>query len=361
MKHFCHKCSLQSISLFLLILLLILSILPVLPASASAPGPEEPEEELLYYTALGDSIPNGYSADGDLQLENYPILLADDLQVINQTPVQLMQFTKNGLTTAKLNASFLTQPEVHEALAKSDVITLTIGANDLMNEFKKVSREILGNETIFHTADEALQALQQGISDNPLLLVDVVGAITGWDYDSFEEQWLLTVKSIHDLRKSESQMAVTTIYNPVEKAELPGTLNAVVKSLITKMNEIIYDHAEEYHYQVVDLLDSGIAEHTQSDGLHPDQKGQELIRSLIESALDMQIIQTAEVTEQAESEAAALAKERIAAEQKAAEQKLKQARQKRLLRTCLFAGGGLLACLSATAAVRRKKKQKRSA
>ena len=246
--------------------------------------------------------------------------------------------------------------EVQEALAKSDVITLTIGANDLMNEFKKVSREILGNESVFHTADEALQALQQGISDNPLLLVDVVGAITGWDYDSFEEQWLLTMKSIHSLRKSDSQMAVTTIYNPVEKAELPGTLNAVVKSLISKMNEIIYDHAEEYHYQVVDLLDSGIAEHTQSDGLHPNQKGQELIRSLIESTLDIQIIQDAEVSAQAESEAAALAKERIASEQKAAEQKLQQAKQKRLLQICLLISGGLLLCLSAAVVVHKKKR-----
>ncbi len=356
MNHFCRKCPLQSISLFLLTLLLILSVLPVLPASASAPETKEQEDKLLYYTALGDSIPNGYSADDAMQLENYPVLLAEDLQIINQVPVQLMQFTKNGLTTAKLNASFLSQTEVQEALAKSDVITLTIGANDLMNEFKKVSREILGNESVFHTADEALQALQQGISDNPLLLVDVVGAITGWDYDSFEEQWLLTMKSIHSLRKSDSQMAVTTIYNPVEKAELPGTLNAVVKSLISKMNEIIYDHAEEYHYQVVDLLDSGIAEHAQSDGLHPDQKGQELIRSLIESTLDIQIIQDAEVSAQAESEAAALAKERIASEQKAAEQKLQQAKQKRLLRICLLISGGLLLCLSAAVVVHKKKR-----
>ncbi len=356
MKHLCRKCSLKSISLFLLTLLLILFILPDLLVSGSAPEQEEQEDEILYYTALGDSIPNGYSADGAMQIENYPVLLTEDLQIINQVPVQLMQFTKNGLTTAKLNSSFLTQSEVQEALAASDVITLTIGANDLMNEFKKVSREILGNESVFHTADEALQALQKGISDNPLLLVDVIGAITGWDYDSFEEQWLLTVKSIHDLRKSDSQMAVTTIYNPVEKAELPGTLNAVVKSLIAKMNEIIYDHADEYHYQVVDLLDSGIAEHTQSDGLHPDQKGQELIRSLIESTLDMQIIQASEVSEQAESETADLAKERIASEQKAAEQKLRQAKQKRILQICLMISAGLLLCLSAAAIVHVKKR-----
>lgn len=353
MKHISYRRSLQSISLFLLSLLLILSTLPILPASATETGQEA---KTIYYTALGDSIPNGYSVDSTLQLKNYPSLLAEDLQTINQVPVQLMQLTKNGLTTAKLNASFLAQPETQEALRQSDVITLTIGANDLMNEFKKVSREILGNESVFHTADEALEALQQGISDNPLLLVDIVGAITGWDYASFEEQWLLAVKSIHTLRKSESQMVVTTIYNPVETADLPGTLNAVVKSLITKMNEIIYDHAEEYDYQVVDLLGYDIAEHTQSDGLHPNQQGQKLICSLIENTLNMQMIQAAEISEQEQSEAASLAKARIAAEQKAAEQKLQQAKKKRILRICLFISGGLLLCLFGTAILHRKKR-----
>lgn len=356
MKQLSYRFFLQSILSFLLTLLLLLFILPVLPISAEE---EKLEEPAICYAALGDSIPNGYSADSALQLENYPALLAEDLGVINQVPVQFLQYTKNGLTTTKLNTTFLAQPEVQESLGKSDVITLTIGANDLMNEFKKVSREILGNETAFHTADEAMKALQQGIADNPLLLVDVVGAITGWDYDSFEEQWLLAVSSIHTLRKTGSQMVVTTIYNPVEKAELPGTLNAVIKSLITKMNEIIYDHAEEYDYRVVDLLNSDIAEHTQSDGLHPDQQGQELIRNLVESALDMQIMQAAEISEQEQSEAAALAKERIAAEQKAAEKKLQQAKQKRILRISLLMSAGLMLCLSIAVIIRKKNARKR--
>ena len=155
----------------------------------------------------------------------------------------MAQHTKNGLTTTKLNETFLTQPEVQESLSDADIITLTIGANDLMNEFKKVSREILGSKTRYHTADEALLALQEGISANPLLLVDVITAITGWDYDSFEKQWILAVETIHNYRKPNSQMVVTTIYNPVENADLPDTLNSVVKNLITKMNEIIYEHA----------------------------------------------------------------------------------------------------------------------
>ena len=127
MKQFSYRRSLQSILSFLLTLLLLLSILPVLPISAEE---EKQEEPAICYAALGDSIPNGYSADSALQLENYPALLAEDLGVINQVPVQFLQYTKNGLTTTKLNTTFLAQPEVQESLGKSDVITLTIGAND---------------------------------------------------------------------------------------------------------------------------------------------------------------------------------------------------------------------------------------
>lgn len=315
------------------------------------------EEDLLYYTALGDSIPNGYCASGTSELTSYPVLLASDLEAISKRELELSQFTKNGLTTSGLNTQFLSQPEVQACLAKADVITLTIGANDLMNEFKKVSREILDNETPFHTADEALTALEEGISGNPFLLVDVIGAVTGWDYDSFKDQWTAAVISINDLRKSGSQMAVTTIYNPVENAELPGTLNAVVTNLISKMNEIIYEYAEEYDYQVVDLLNSDIGSHTQPDGLHPDQRGQELIRNLIEASLDMQVFEDMGTAKEAElSEEAELARQRIEEEKRAAELREQKARQTRMLTACLIISGIFLFLLCLSALISRRSK-----
>lgn len=349
---------LQFTSLFLIII--ISFTLYLFPAqTALAEDMSRQEGQLLYYTAIGDSIPNGYCADDTPELIAYPSLIAEDLQVINQTHTELTQFTKNGLTTAKLNETFLAQPELQESLSKADVITLTIGANDLMNEFKKVSREILGSQTLFRTANEALQALQEGISGNPLLLVDVVSAVAGWDYDSFEEQWILAAETICRFRKPDSQMTVTTIYNPVENADLPDTLNAVVKNLIAKMNEIIYVHAEEYDYQVIDLLNSDIAQHTQSDGLHPDQKGQELIRNLIEAALDMQIIQLEDSSEEIQSEEARLAEERIAAEKKAAELRAQKAKQARIIRSCLFTGGSLLIIFFIAAIISQIKRKKK--
>lgn len=284
----------------------------------------------IFYTALGDSISNGYYGAQEPEVTSYPVLLAGDLHKISGRQILMSRFTKNGLTTKKLNTTVLEESEVQELLGHADVITLTIGSNDLMNEFKKVSREILDNETRFSTADEALIALQEGIAENPLLLMSVASAIGGWDYGSFEEQWVLAMENICLYRKEDSQMAVTTIYNPMESRELPGTLNVVVESVISGMNEIMWKYAEDYGYCVVDLFDSGIEELTQSDGLHPDQEGQDMIRMLMENELDLGRFQKKESDEevlrmQRELEEAA---KKMARE---AEQNRQQVRRKRLL------------------------------
>lgn len=248
---------------------------------------QEEQEEIIddgiwEYVALGDSISNGYSADTESEIISYPQLIANDVKKIAGEEVELARDTKNGLTTTKLNSVILQREDVQESLKKADFVTVTIGANDLMNQFKKVSREILNNNTRFLTANQAVEALQDGIKANPLLLVKVVSAISNWDYTSFEDQWKLAMENIDSMRPEGSEMVVTTIYNPTESMELPGTLNAIVEGLISKMNDIIISYADDYDYRVVELMDSGIGEKVQSDGLHPSQEGQQLICDLME-------------------------------------------------------------------------------
>lgn len=212
---------------------------------------EMQDDGILEYVALGDSISNGYSADPESEIISYPQLIAHDLEEMAGEDVELSKDTKNGLTTTKLNSVILKRKQVQESLQKADFVTVTIGANDLMNQFKKVSKEILNNNTRFSTANQALAALQDGIKANPLLLVKVVSAISNWDYTSFEDDWKLTMENIDSMRPANSEMIVTTIYNPVESMELPGTLNSIVEGLISKMNDIIVSYADDYDYKVV--------------------------------------------------------------------------------------------------------------
>lgn len=301
----------------------------------------DPEEEMIHYVALGDSIANGYYGENEPEVLSYPALITGDLEEISGRDIDWNSFAKDGLTTKKLNSVILQDPMVQEQIGQADLITVTIGSNDLLNEFKKVSREILNNETHFSTADEAVSALLKGIEENPLLLVNVASAIGEWDYSSFEEQWLLAMDTICFYRSSESQMAVTTIYNPMENRELPGTLNVVIESVISKMNEVMQNHAEEYDYQVVDLLGSGIEENTQSDGLHPNQEGQNMIRELMEYELDLDVFYNEEADEEVQKEMEeAQRKLEEAAERKAreAEQKRQDMRRRRIFLAAGIAG-----------------------
>ncbi len=201
-------------------------------------------------------------------------------------PVECEKFAKNGRDSSQLNAEILSTEEAIAALERADIITLTIGANDLMQEFKKAAQEVLGTERRFLSVYDAFDALQEGVEGNPLLLMKILDVLNNWDYEVFEEQWLLAMETIAEHRKDTAQFVVTNLYNPVSRFELPESMNGIVEDIILNMNQIMYDHAKEYDYRIVDLFDSKICEHTQEDGLHPDQEGQKLIAKLAAEKID---------------------------------------------------------------------------
>ena len=260
--------------------ILVMSCLPVLQAE------EMKKEEKIYCAAFGDSIAKGYAGKKQEDLQSYPQLVADTVSKETGIPTEYVNYAKNGLTSARLNSDVLSTEEAAVSLEKADIITLTIGANDLMQEFKLTVREILETDQRFTSAYDAFDALQEGIENNPLLVMKVLGMLEEWDYAAFDEQWVMAMDTIAQHRKDGSQLVVTDIYNPINQFELPGTMNLVVDEVIQNMNQVMYDHAEEYDYHVVDLFESEICEHTQRDGLHPDQEGQRLLAGLAMEKID---------------------------------------------------------------------------
>ena len=57
-------------------------------------------------------------------------------------------YAKNGLATREFNEKVLKGQEVQDSLSGADVILITMGSNDLLNEFKKTAQEILNTDTI---------------------------------------------------------------------------------------------------------------------------------------------------------------------------------------------------------------------
>lgn len=248
--------------------------------------PQKWEGNTIYCTALGDSIAKGYGGKGEEDLRSYTQFIADGVSEETGIPAECEKFAKNGLDSSRLNSDILAREEVLASLDRADIITLTIGANDLMQEFKRAAQEVLGTDRKFLSVYDAFDALQEGVEGNPLLIVKILDVLNNWDYTIFEEQWITAMETIAVHRKETAQLVVTNIYNPVGRFELPGAMNGIVEDIIQNMNQIMYEHAGDYDYRVVDLFESEICSHTQEDGLHPDEEGQELIAALAAEKID---------------------------------------------------------------------------
>ena len=238
-------------------------------------------EQSLYVTVLGDSIAKGYSGDKSVHVECYGNLAAEQIASQNRSLYIVENYAKNGLDSADMNEKILTKEEVTVSLENADVIFITVGSNDLLNECKRVVQEILNTDTKFKSADEALKVLEDAVGENPFLVLNIINALANWDYHSFEVQWRQMMDTITLLRKEDAQIIVTDIYNPVANMELPSTMNQVVEDIIGNMNQIMEEHAWEYDYRVASVSESDVCGHVQSDGLHPDQTGQQIIADIV--------------------------------------------------------------------------------
>lgn len=255
------------------VLAVLLSLQQALPAKAW--------EETISCTVLGDSISKGYSSDKENKIKCYGEILTKQISAENKIPYVYHNYAKNGLDTRKLNEKTLVEDSVLKSLNKADLILITMGSNDLLNQFKQETQEILNSDTKIKSVGQAMEQLRAEVKKNPLLVLKVVDALSNWDYGTFETQWAEAMETITQQKKDSAQIIVTNIYNPVYNMELPGTMNKVVEGIIQNMNGIIEKRAEEFDYQVIDLFHSGIVEYVQDDGLHPSQEGQQLIAEMV--------------------------------------------------------------------------------
>ena len=92
----------------------------------------------VYVTVLGDSIAKGYSGDEDVIIEPYSDIAMRQMAEEAGFQYEIASYAKNGLATAGMNKKILTDETVCGSVARSDVIFITVGSNDLLNECKSV-------------------------------------------------------------------------------------------------------------------------------------------------------------------------------------------------------------------------------
>lgn len=235
----------------------------------------------IYCTVLGDSIAKGYSDNKNVWIECYGRFAVKWTAWEGGCRYKLRNYAENGLTTEELNADVLTRKEVLQNLEKSDIIFISTGSNDLLDQCTAAIDKVLDGNGGFRSAGEALEELRKKGEENPALIPGVIAALEQWDYHSFENEWTDMMDALSEAKREEARIIVNNIYNPAVNMNLPGAMNRTAADIIGNMNGIIDGYAGKYGYTVADLSSSDICFHVQSDGIHPDQKGQEIIAEIV--------------------------------------------------------------------------------
>lgn len=138
------------------------------------------------YVALGDSLTAGYGVRlGSGFAEKYTQILQ-----AGGKPFHLLNIGVNGLTVGGLNALLL-QRGIALNVARSELITLTIGSNDLLGSGRRALQG-LGDESFLVGFSSELDLLGQQIRRlNPLVLVQVANLynpLPAGSYAQYTEQ-----------------------------------------------------------------------------------------------------------------------------------------------------------------------------
>lgn len=190
----------------------------------------------LHYVALGDSLTEGV---GDATGQGgFVPLFAKKLENAADHSVSSENFGKAGDTSTQIYDRMLQQEKIRNGLKKADIITITVGGNDVM----KVIRD---NVTKLFTMDEK-------------------------DFVQPEQAYQKQVKKLLDtIRKNnpKAEIYVLGIYNPfyVNFPELTAMQN-VINQWNKATDEVISKEKYTYFVPINDLLYKGMQKTVEADG-----------------------------------------------------------------------------------------------
>ncbi len=189
------------------ILLAVILMVGLLPMSVFADSGKS-------YLALGDSITTGYGLE-EAEAEAFPVLLTSLLNGDTDT-YTLQNMAVNGDTTVQLLEHLTDETEYREAVAAADVLTITIGGNDLM----ALLYEFLAGE-LDMTPEEVRALLEAGEDMEALTMA--ANAINNGAFEPTEEEIEAVVNNLWTILSEirslnpEAVIAVATQYDPYEK------------------------------------------------------------------------------------------------------------------------------------------------
>lgn len=215
----------------------------------------------ICYVALGDSISSGFGLKEEHQRFTQ--------QVARENGFDLVSLAQNGETSATL-LERLQDPEVMQAVAQADVISITVGGNDLMQSlYEYLAHQYPERKSDpSPTAEEVQQTLMGG---DMAMLTYALGEIQGFPESEEKEEAMaqFTANLTQVTQEIETVnpdvcLVVANQYNPYhyllqEFSKYPPVAEAaqkaglVLQAELDTLNDAITSVGEQVGYSVVDV------------------------------------------------------------------------------------------------------------
>ncbi|MHC1696215.1 MAG: GDSL-type esterase/lipase family protein [Eubacteriales bacterium] len=258
---------------FLSVLLALCTIFTLsVPALADSSAPALPKTAVL--AALGDSIPAHYGLPEE---QGYVAVLAS-LMKDSGIDTTVQNFAVSGLTTDALLA-MLKKPEA-SVLSGADIITLSIGGNDVLGLFVDIIKSSLaglGVSDITKLTPEIMLKL----SETPLSADQLAVLQTG--VKTFAANFPLIITSLRTAAP-DAMLLVSTVYNPFPK---DTALYTSADTVLSAINAVIAQGAGQYTvadtYNTFADATSSMVNFDLTKGItdiHPNEAGHKLIAEL---------------------------------------------------------------------------------
>lgn len=217
--------------------------------------------EGITYVALGDSIAYG---TGGTDGTGYTDLLNEHFSR-RFGAGEYYNVSRDGLRSEDLLGALLVPEDpygVQIAVMQADIITISIGGNDLLGPFLEELMNVIEKKYTIYVDGIGLiidyQALLKDFEeweDNPMTqphFTDMIGKLSvqlPGIIEEFSDNWYAIIGKIRSLNP-EAEILVNTVYNPLK---FSNNLEGFASIPITAINASIYEWAVVYDYHVVDV------------------------------------------------------------------------------------------------------------
>lgn len=163
-------------------------------------------KDSLQYLVLGDSVARGIGSDPSAP-HGYSSLVVKGLHEMERIPLKLSNQGVSGQTSQRLLSS-LYRADIRKQVVQADLISLTIGGNDLLKEALQTNNPVSAlsefptiQEQYYHNLDKILNEIRELNPNAPILLTSLYNPISPDEpyyglSDKLLRQWNRGMKTI---------------------------------------------------------------------------------------------------------------------------------------------------------------------